>query len=148
MLEELSNMDRITQLQDEIQRLLTIMSSTITYLTTRTTFLQINAEIPVTKQRNPDKFDTADVFEDNSKELVADLLAKAKQIETLINSLPIPEQEEEQDQRLQNLEDEMSVANEEYIQAVERARKLHSTISDVLTGLLKDTILQNEVMDS
>ncbi|KAH8798706.1 hypothetical protein DL96DRAFT_879507 [Flagelloscypha sp. PMI_526] len=63
MLEELSNMDRITQPQDEIQRLLTIMSSTITYLTTRTTFLQINADIPVTNQRNPDKFDTADVFE-------------------------------------------------------------------------------------
>jgi hypothetical protein len=37
-----------------------------------------------------------DFLLDNSKELVADLLAKAKQIETLINSLPIPEQEEEQ----------------------------------------------------
>ena len=90
MLQELSHMDRITQLQDEIQQvrfpfslltedgrestecllilgdmrqILVIMSNTISYLTTRTNFLQVSAEIPVTKQRKPDKFDAPDVFE-------------------------------------------------------------------------------------
>lgn len=78
MLHELSHMDRITQLQDEIQRvnfsiysvqvadglqLLVIMSSSIAYLTTRSTFLQVSEQIPITKQRNPDKFDPPDVFE-------------------------------------------------------------------------------------
>jgi len=74
----------------------------------------------------------------NQKELVTDLITKAKQIEYLINSLPEPEPEEDQvgsgswrtvfgthghkqAKRLQTLEDEMTIANEEYIHAVNRA---------------------------
>jgi mediator of RNA polymerase II transcription subunit 21 len=86
MLEELSSMDRITQLQDEIQnasaliskemnakadtkwarrhwQLLTIMSRSIAYLTSRVNFVQVSDEIPITKQRNPEKVDPPDVFE-------------------------------------------------------------------------------------
>jgi mediator of RNA polymerase II transcription subunit 21 len=63
MLQELSHMDRITQLQDEIQQLLTIMSSTIAYLTSRSNFVQVSADVPITKQRNPDKYDPPEVFE-------------------------------------------------------------------------------------
>ncbi|KAF8632088.1 hypothetical protein AX15_002045 [Amanita polypyramis BW_CC] len=96
MLHELTNMDRITQLQDEIQQLLTIMSNSIAYLTTRSNFIQVSPEVPVTKQRNPEKYDAPDVFEANKKELVTDLIVKAKQVEYLINSLPQPEPEEEQ----------------------------------------------------
>ena len=90
------------------------MSNSIGYLTSRSNFLQVSPEIPVTKQRNPDKFDPPDVFEGmyfrsisrrsvlkkrtpaNQKELVTDLIVKAKQIEYLINSLPEPEPEEVQ----------------------------------------------------
>jgi mediator of RNA polymerase II transcription subunit 21 len=139
MLQELSHMDRITQLQDEIQQLLMIMSKTIAYLTSRSNFVQVSEEIPITKQRNPDKYDPQDVFEANQKELVTDLITKAKQIEYLINSLPEPEPEEEQAKRLQTLEDEMTIANEEYIHAVNRARNLHSQIKDVLQMMLVDT---------
>ena len=57
----------------------------------------------------------------NKRELVADLMVKAKQIEYLINSLPEPEAEEEQAKRLAGLEDEMTIANEEYNQALNRA---------------------------
>lgn len=63
MLQELSHMDRITQLQDEIQQLLMIMSTSIAYLTSRSNFLQVDPEIPITKQRNPDKYDPPEVFE-------------------------------------------------------------------------------------
>ncbi|KZP32819.1 hypothetical protein FIBSPDRAFT_773983 [Athelia psychrophila] len=94
MIQELSHMDRITQLQDEIQQLLTIMSSSIAYLTSRANFVQVSEEVPITKQRNPDKFDPPDVFEGkfaNKKELVTDLAVKAKQVEYLIQSLPEPE---------------------------------------------------------
>ncbi|KAH7925702.1 hypothetical protein BV22DRAFT_1033756 [Leucogyrophana mollusca] len=136
MLQELSHMDRITQLQDEIQQLLTIMSSSIAYLTARSNFLQVSKEIPVTKQRNPDKYDPPEVFEANQKELVRDLIVKAKQIEYLIQSLPVPEPEEEQAKRLQALEEEMGEANAEYIQAVDRARSLHKQVSDVLRAML------------
>ncbi|OJA21087.1 hypothetical protein AZE42_07723, partial [Rhizopogon vesiculosus] len=136
MLQELSHMDRITQLQDEIQRFLTIMSSTIAYLTARSTFLQVSEEIPITKTRNPDKYDPPELFEANKKELVQDLIVKAKQIEYLIQSLPVPEPEEEQANRLQALEQEMQDANEEYIQAVDRAKHLHQQISEFLRTML------------
>ncbi|KAF8168540.1 hypothetical protein B0H34DRAFT_686034 [Crassisporium funariophilum] len=139
MLQELSHMDRITQLQDEIQQLLMIMSNTIAYLTSRANFLQVSPDVPVTKQRNPDKFDPAEVFEANQKELVTDLIVKAKQIEYLINSLPEPEPEEEQAKRLQVLEDEMTIANAEYVRAVDRAKDLHAQISDVLRMMLVET---------
>ncbi|ETW78389.1 hypothetical protein HETIRDRAFT_325673 [Heterobasidion irregulare TC 32-1] len=138
MLQELSSMDRITQLQDEIQNLLTIMSNTIAYLTSRSNFLQVSQDIPVTKQRNPDKVDAPDVFEANKKELVGDLMVKAKQVEYLIQSLPVPEPEEEQAARLQALEDDMTRANEEYIAAVDRAKALHGQINEVLQGILDD----------
>ena len=39
------------------------MSNSIAYLTSRSNFLQVSPEIPVTKQRNPEKFDPPDVFE-------------------------------------------------------------------------------------
>jgi len=139
MLQELSNMDRITQLQDEIQQLLTIMSKSIEYLTSRSNFVQVSPEIPITKQRNPEKYDQPDVFDANKKELVTDLIVKSKQVEYLINSLPEPEEEEEQAKRFQALEDEMNSANEEYIQAVNRAKDLHSQVSEVLRMMLSES---------
>ncbi|KAK0193121.1 hypothetical protein F5146DRAFT_1136998 [Armillaria mellea] len=110
MLTELTHMDRITQLQDEIEQLLTIMSNSLVYLTSRSNFLQVSPEVLVTKSRNPEKYDVAEVFEGNKRELVIDLIAKAKQVEYLIQSLPQPEAEEEQAKRLQRLQEEMSVA--------------------------------------
>lgn len=131
-------MDRITQLQDEIQNLLTIMSNSIAYLTSRSNFLQVSPEIPITKQRNPEKVDPPEVFEANKKELATDLMVKAKQVEYLIQSLPEPEPEEEQAKRLQTLEEEMTEANDEYVQAVNRAKALHGQISDMLSIMLND----------
>ncbi|EIN13169.1 hypothetical protein PUNSTDRAFT_117070 [Punctularia strigosozonata HHB-11173 SS5] len=138
MLQELSSMDRVTQLQDEIQQLLQIMSSSIAYLTTRSNFAQVSPQIPITKQRNPEKFDPPEVLEANKKELVTDLMVKAKQIEFLIQSLPEPESEESQATRLQALENEMQEANAEYIHALSRAKDLHRQVSDVLRRMLDD----------
>ncbi|KAJ7718765.1 hypothetical protein DFH07DRAFT_859910 [Mycena maculata] len=107
MLQELSHMDRITQLPDGTQQLLTIMSRTITYLA---------------RQFHPM----------NKKELVTDVIVKAKQVEYLIKSLPEPEREEEQAKRLRALDEEMTVANDAYIQAVARSKDLHVQITDVL----------------
>ncbi|KAI8983290.1 hypothetical protein BD414DRAFT_490468 [Trametes punicea] len=138
MLQELSHMDRITQLQDEIQQLLTIMSSSIAYLTSRANFVQVSQEIPITKSRPTEKYDPPDVFEANKKELVTDLIVKAKQVEYLIQSLPEPDPEEKQVERLQALEDEMTEANAEYVQAVNRAKSLHAQMCDVLRNMLDE----------
>ncbi|KAI3601662.1 hypothetical protein WG66_009036 [Moniliophthora roreri] len=158
MLQELSKMDRITQLQDEIQNLLRIMSSSIAYLTTRTNFLQVSPDIPVTKQRNPEKYDLPelsfhvaippkDVFTiANKQELVADLVVKAKQVEYLIDSLPEPESEEDQAKRLQALEEEMNVANEEYMKAVARMKALHIQVSSMLRQML--TEVDSDLVDA
>ncbi|KAJ7239161.1 hypothetical protein B0H12DRAFT_1204203 [Mycena haematopus] len=140
MLRELSHMDRITQLQDEIQQLLTIMSSTIAYLTSRTNFVQVSADVPITKQRNPEKYDTAEVFNANKQELATDLIVKAKQVEYLITSLPQPEPEEEQATRLKILDDQMIVVNEEYLQAIMRSKDLHAEITDTLRLMLEDKL--------
>jgi hypothetical protein len=56
------------------------------------------------------------------QELVSDLINKAKQVEQLINSLPVPEPEEQQVARLAQLQSEMAAANEEYRLAVKQAR--------------------------
>ncbi|EJD55029.1 hypothetical protein AURDEDRAFT_50088 [Auricularia subglabra TFB-10046 SS5] len=122
MLDELSHMDRITQLQDGIEQLLTIMSRSIEYLHTRTNFKQVSAAIPISKQRNPDKVHAPDVFQANRTELVTDLVRKAKQVDYLIGVLPVPESEEAQAERLEQMEKELQEANEEYRQAVARAR--------------------------
>ncbi|KAJ7733623.1 hypothetical protein B0H16DRAFT_1328061, partial [Mycena metata] len=115
------------------------LPSTIAYLTSRSNFVQISPEILITKQRNPEKYDPPEVFEANKKELVTDLIVKAKQVEYLIKSLPEPEAEEDQAKRLQALDDEMTVANEEYIQAVVRSKDLHAQITDTLRLMLEET---------
>jgi len=115
------------------------MSNSVAYLTSRVNFLQVSPEIPVTKQRNPDKYDSEEAFEANKKELVADLIVKAKQVDYLINSLPVPESEEAQAKRLQALEEEMTIANAEYKKAVEQAKSLHAQITALLNLMLEDT---------
>ncbi|KAF9269903.1 hypothetical protein L218DRAFT_1477 [Marasmius fiardii PR-910] len=140
MLQNSSNMDRITQFQDEIQQLLLIMSNSISYLTTRSNFLQVSPEIPVTKKRSSDKYDSAEIFEENKRELVMDLMVKAKQLEFLISSFPDPGPEEIQARRLQVLEGEMREANEEYIQAVVRMRSLHTQTLEGLRLMLYENI--------
>ncbi|KAF9792625.1 hypothetical protein BJ322DRAFT_60954 [Thelephora terrestris] len=138
MLQELTHMDRITQLQDEIQNLLMIMANSINYLTTRADFTQVSPQVPITKQRNPDKVDAPDVFEANKKELARDLALKARQVDYLIQSLPPPEPEEKQAERLQSLEKQMTEANEEYVRAVRRARALHKQLRDMLDIMLTE----------
>ncbi|KAG6854539.1 hypothetical protein C0991_005451 [Blastosporella zonata] len=138
------------------------MSNSIAYLTSRVNFLQLSAEVPITKQRNPEKFDLPEVFDgaplfsSNKKELVADLIVKAKQVEYLIKSLPEPELEEAQAQRLAVLEEEIQVANADYIRAVHRAsacpitscpggaefytpEDLHAQVKEALLKILTDT---------
>jgi len=72
---------------------------------------------------------------ENKRELVADLVLKAKQIELLIESLPPPEPEQAQAMRFGLLEQEMQKTNEEYQAAIERAKRLHKEITAVFREL-------------
>ncbi|SJL18532.1 uncharacterized protein ARMOST_22125 [Armillaria ostoyae] len=147
-------MDRITQLQDEIEQVLasphpgeSLMTNAspsssllcrLVYLTSWSNFLQVNPAVPVTKSRNPEKYDLAEVFEGNKRELVVDLIVKVKQIEYLIQSLPEPEAEEQQAKRLQRLQEEMNVADAEYAGALKRTKSLHTQVSEALKTMLSD----------
>ncbi|KAG8936937.1 hypothetical protein FRC03_004400 [Tulasnella sp. 419] len=133
--QELNEMDRVTQLQDAMEQLFHIMGATLNYLRTKAGLVQVSSHIPVTKSRG-DKADAPDIFLENQKELVADFVRKAKEIETLINSLPEPDFVQNQAERLVKLEEEMKVANEEYRQAVERAKSLHKELQETLRLLM------------
>lgn len=95
-------MDRITQLQDEIQQvcllppyrrarlslstqILTIMSRSIQYLTSKADFVQISPEVPVTKQRAAGKADPPDVFDGQA--LFAGSLASHPQLPSLTKQI-------------------------------------------------------------
>ncbi|KAH9808922.1 hypothetical protein DFH28DRAFT_992893 [Melampsora americana] len=89
--DELSrNMDRITQLQDGIDNLVTIMYSTISYLSRKADFEQVNPDIPITQSiSDPTKINQVkETFNQNCQELVEDFIRKAKQLEYLISILP------------------------------------------------------------
>ncbi|KAG8902645.1 hypothetical protein FRB99_004297 [Tulasnella sp. 403] len=117
--QELSEMDRVTQLQDALEQLFLIMGATLNHLTSKASLAQVSPSIPVWKSR--DKADPPDAFLSNQKELVADFVNKAKQIEVLINSLPPPDTSDNQTERLHQIEAEMKIANDEYKQALQRA---------------------------
>ncbi|CCA68591.1 hypothetical protein PIIN_02456 [Serendipita indica DSM 11827] len=120
--EQSVNMDKLSQLQDCIEQLLLIMKLSVVQLVQRTDFKPVAETIPIYKARPKDKVDSPQKFEENKRELVADLVQKAKQIERLIDSLPPPEPEESQAARLGALDDEMRRTNAEYKLAVERAK--------------------------
>lgn len=128
-------MDKLTQLQDCIEQLLLIMKLAVVQLVQRSDFKQVSPDIPVTKSRPKDKIDSPQKFEENKRELVADLVRKAKQIELIIESLPAPEPEQAQAARFEQLEQEMQKVNEEYQAAVERAKRLHKEITAIFREL-------------
>ncbi|KAG9036261.1 hypothetical protein FRB95_009409 [Tulasnella sp. JGI-2019a] len=133
--EELTQMDRITQLQDAIEQLFIMMNATLVYLMDRTPVGKVSARVPIWKSRGI-RQDSPEVFLNGQKELVKDLMDKAKQIQVLIDALPPPDLEDNQAVRLEKIDAEMRVANEEYRQAIQRARALHAELSDTIQFLL------------
>ncbi|KAG8855787.1 hypothetical protein FRB91_001676 [Serendipita sp. 411] len=139
--EQSVNMDKLTQLQDCIEQLLLIMKLSVVQLVQRSDFKRVSDAIPITKSRPKEKVDPPAKFEENKRELIVDLVRKAKQIELLIDSLPLPEPEGSQALRLEALEAELQKQNAEYKVAVERASlyiplKVGLAVDRPFTGLL------------
>ncbi|GAA5930157.1 hypothetical protein JCM1841_000479 [Sporobolomyces salmonicolor] len=134
---EYGHMDRLTQTQNSIDELVRIMYSSLSYLSRKANFKQLNQNYPVT-QTIPNA-DPDDVFEANRKELVGDFLKKAKQLEYLIEQLPSPVSEEEvaTEKDVAALEHEMQQVNQEYLEALQEAEILHSQLSASLQGVLE-----------
>lgn len=132
--QELSEMDRVTQLQDAIEQLFGTMADSIKYLSTASSSVQVNPDIPITKGDSHSV--PAEELEANKKALVDDLMEKASQIGVLIDALPVAEAEEDQVERLQSLEAQLQEANQEYRQALDRTKTVHAQISSLLKNVL------------
>jgi len=111
------------------------MYSSLSYLTRKANFVQLNPEIPIT-QTIPDA-EAPDAFEASKAELVTDFLRKAKQLEYLISVLPTPTGDEGSEDDLQELQKEMEEVNAEYLEAVSGAEALHKRLTDSLRAALE-----------
>ncbi|KAM0792744.1 hypothetical protein ACM66B_002520 [Microbotryomycetes sp. NB124-2] len=144
-LAETSHMDRLTQTANSIDELVQIMYSTLSYLTRKASFKSVNPAYPVT-QTIPNA-EPEQVFQENTKELVADFLRKAKQLEYLISVLPstpvgssearlgaeiAPEEEAE----FQELQAEIESVNREYLDALAEAERMHAELTTSLRSAL------------
>ncbi|GAA5875422.1 hypothetical protein JCM3774_002980 [Rhodotorula dairenensis] len=151
-----SHMDRLTQTQNSIDDLVRIMYSSLSYLSRKAQFKQINPNFPVT-QSIPGA-DSPDTYQENRKELVGDFLRKAKQLEYLISVLPSaapPAAAEDgsspngDELEFARLEEQVQVANQEYLEALEQAETLHSRLQASLHGVLEScTAKQSEPSDA
>ncbi|GAA5974882.1 hypothetical protein JCM11641_008410 [Rhodosporidiobolus odoratus] len=147
---ELTHMDRLTQTQNTIDDLIRIASSTLYYLSHKSSFKPLNPNFPVT-QAIPGAEDPH-TFADNQKELVDDFLRKAKQLEFLIEALPddstqaaatlkdggvVAQSEETDDAEFEELEKEMKRVNDEYEGVLGEAEQLHRQLEESLQGVLR-----------
>ncbi|ORY80735.1 hypothetical protein BCR35DRAFT_352494 [Leucosporidium creatinivorum] len=134
--QEAGHMDRLTQAANSIDELVQIMYSTLSYLTRKASFKQVNDHMPIT-QSIPNAEDP-EVFAANQRELVSDFLRKAKQLEYLITSLPTSSAttEQEDEAEFEELEKEMQSVNREYEEALKVAEGLHAEIQSSLREAL------------
>jgi len=123
--------DRLSQLQDAIDQMATQFFSALRYIGTHHDAVPVGSEAKVTDDTAV--IDDKTTFDAAKVELARDLIFKSKQIEFLITSLPgIGVSEDEQQERLKNLETELKEAEEERCRAVrdreEAAEKLDAVI--------------------
>lgn len=129
-------MDRLTQLQDAIEdvslspspslrpQLFTIASSTLSYLTTKPSFRPLHPDLPVTFKAPSS--DPLPIVVETERELLADLVRKAKQVEHLVGVLPAKETDggRAHADRVGKLQAELEVVDGEFEQAVKEAGAL------------------------
>lgn len=128
-------MDRLSQTQNAVDDLLHIMFTTLTYLNKKAGFKQVAPNLPV--NQISEDFDDPATFEGectspriplklkilvaNRRELVTDLLKKAKQLEYLISVLPSPPEQDTYEADFAQLDQELKEANAEFKETLSTA---------------------------
>ncbi|KAG0099548.1 hypothetical protein BGZ93_007184 [Podila epicladia] len=119
-------MDRLTQLQDAIDKLALLFVSSLDHLTKRAPLVPLNPDVPV-------------VTTGQAQELALDISRQAKELETLIEHLPgISQSPEEQTRDLEALARQNELATEEYEAAVAEAKELLQEVTLALRGIALD----------
>ncbi|WFD34089.1 hypothetical protein MCUN1_000921 [Malassezia cuniculi] len=127
-------MDRVTQLEDAFDTLVKVMASAIAYLSRKASHKQVNARIPLTVLGNTEAL-TDDDLASNRQELVADLIAQAKDVQWRISQLPDTSDDPNDNTHLAALETELHQANNEYREAVAEARDLCAQLDKLVDRL-------------
>ncbi|KAK9379319.1 mediator complex, subunit Med21 [Kockiozyma suomiensis] len=128
--------DRLTQLQDAVDQLAVQFYSAIHYLSTHHDFVPLDGSAKVSDpQLQPD--DPA-VFESAKAELARDIMVKTRQIDLLIASLPgAGVTEQDQLQRVQRLETELELAEQERLRWLMRRKELLAKCDSIILQLTK-----------
>ncbi|KAI1318647.1 Mediator of RNA polymerase II transcription subunit 21 [Mortierella claussenii] len=118
-------MDRLTQLQDAIDKLALLFVSSLDHLTKNAPLVSLNQNVPVVT--------------DSAQELALDISRQAKELETLIDNLPgISQTPEDQTKDLEHLAQQNAEATLEYEGAVLEAKELLQEITLALRGIAED----------
>ncbi|KAI8580911.1 hypothetical protein K450DRAFT_235185 [Umbelopsis ramanniana AG] len=124
-------MDRLTQLQDAVDAMARMFTNSIYYVHEKSAMAALSDNIPVIHPKV--QADPPDIFQQNMKELVSDIVKKGQEIDRLIEALPgISRTEEEQIEQLSLLEEENAKANQEYEKAVADTESLMAEITQAL----------------
>ncbi|KAF8955670.1 Mediator of RNA polymerase II transcription subunit 21 [Entomortierella lignicola] len=119
-------MDRLTQLQDAIDKLALLFVSSLDHLTKNAPLVPLNQNVPV-------------VNTDSAQELALDISRQAKELETLIDNLPgLSQSPEDQTHDLELLGQQNAQATEEYEAAVLEAKELLQEVTLALRDIAQD----------
>ncbi|KAG0198950.1 hypothetical protein BGX28_007693 [Mortierella sp. GBA30] len=119
-------MDRLTQLQDAIDKLALLFVSSLDHLTKKAPLMPLNPNVPV-------------VNEGSAQELALDISRQAKELEMLVENLPgLSQTPEDQTRDLESLAQQNAQANEEYEAAVLEAKELLQEVTLALRGIAED----------
>ncbi|KAG0041672.1 hypothetical protein BGZ83_001458 [Gryganskiella cystojenkinii] len=129
-------MDRLTQLQDAIDKLALLFVSSLDHLTKNAPLVALNPEVPVvTIEHGMPK----EVLQASAQELALDISRQAKELETLIENLPpITQTPEEQTLDLEVLARQNDLATKEYEDAVLEAKGLLQEVTLALREIAVD----------
>ncbi|KAL0638145.1 RNA polymerase II mediator complex subunit [Maublancomyces gigas] len=126
--------DRLSQLQDAIDQMATQLFSALRYIGTHHDAVPVGGEAKVTDETAV--VDDKATFDAAKFELARDLIFKSKQIEILITSLPgIGVSEDEQQERLRNLEQEYKEAEAKRKEAVRQREEAAEKLDQVIRSL-------------
>ncbi|KAF9380524.1 hypothetical protein CPC16_010285 [Podila verticillata] len=129
-------MDRLTQLQDAIDKLALLFVSSLDHLTKRAPLVPLNLDVPVV---TTDHGIPQDQLQSQAQELALDISRQAKELETLIEHLPgISQSPEDQTRDLEALARQNELATEEYEAAVAEAKELLQEVTLALRGIALD----------
>ncbi|KAG2177243.1 hypothetical protein INT43_007900 [Umbelopsis isabellina] len=134
-------MDRLTQLQDAVDAMARMFTNSIYYVHEKSAMAALSENIPIIHPKAKSlllatykvQADPPEVFQQNMKELVTDIVKKGQEIDQLIEALPgISRTEEEQIEQLSKLEEQNAKANQEYEKAVADTESLMAEITQAL----------------